>query len=185
MWYLWKRFREFWCLCVSSFYTGLRRMNRTIQSFNRINENLYKITSGDRAFIPENWLRIGQTKTQWTIRSGSTALYNSSFTASPSLSRRWAPERSLANLLGADFSRHYRSRHRTVSQTYCRSLLQPVEDILSTALTNDFGATNTSSQLCVYCGRNTELGHQKKIVRYILRHPVYILITSDFWRSNL
>jgi len=37
----------------------------------------------------------------------------------PSLmhSRRWAPARSPANLLGTDWSRRYLSRNRTVSQT--------------------------------------------------------------------
>jgi len=41
----------------------------------------------------------------------------------------------------------------------CRSLLQLVEDTLSTALTNVLGATHTLSY--VFCCRNTELGQQK------------------------
>jgi len=51
-------------------------------------------------------------------------------------------------------------RARGQFQNDCRSLLQPVEDTLSTALTNVLGATRTYHTY-VFCCRNTELGKQK------------------------
>jgi len=56
-----------------------------------------------------------------------------------------APERSSANLLGADWSRHYRLHYRTVLQT----IVARCCNRLSTALTSVFGASCTLSYLHV------------------------------------
>jgi len=62
------------------------------------------------------------------------------------------PTHTSANLLETDWTRRYRSRYRTVSQTIVALVvrpLQPVEDTLSTALTNVPSATRTLSYLRV------------------------------------
>ena len=65
-----------------------------------------------------------------------------------------------------------------------------MENTLSTALTNVLGATCTLSY--VFCCRNIEHGQRKSIVRFILRHPVVSLNSTQqrynqykMWRKRL
>ena len=98
-------------------------------------------------------------------------IYGSTPTASlPSSShlRRWAPERIPANLPGADWSRRSQSRNSTVSQ----AIVAPCCNRWRThwaPLWLLFTVLHVHYHIYVFCCRNTELGQQKQIVRFILR----------------